>query len=187
MPPLHFSQRKAALLAIGVVFLLLFPTVFGVIFPAKDELSYSAGVAYSTCDAFYADTDSDLSRCTTSYNITLGNTGSNDMDLIYLELAPVPQERRLSWNVLDIVATNRRAAGPAISTQQKGEIVIIEIRNLQANRLVEFTISAQGLESMQGIRDIEAVLRAEGSILEVNPRATVSLRFLRSLGAVFGF
>ncbi len=184
----HYSHRKAAKLALGIVTLLiLFPVLFEVFFAAQDEISLGASTGISTCDDFYIREESELSRCTSTYNISLGNTGSNHQELITIELGSVPENRRISWNTLDIVATNREAIGPRITSQQLGETLVFEILDLQPNRLAEISISSQGIESAEMMENITMAVLAEGSIIEASPRTTVSLRFLSNLAGIFGF
>ena len=184
----HYSHNKAVRLAIAIVVLLiLFPALFRIIFAAKDEISLGAGVGFSTCGDFYIAEESELTNCTSTYNISLGNTGSNHQELVTIDLTPVPENHRLRWNSLDIVATNRTAIAPRITNQQLGDTLHLEIRNLQPNRLVEIGMSSQGAESAKQMEDITISVSAEGSIVETSPRMTVSLRFLSALGGIFGF
>lgn len=139
----HYSHNKALRLVLGIVLLfIVFPALFRIVFAAKDEVSYGTSFGLSTCNGFFIDAGSDLTRCTTSYNITVGNTGTNHQELVRIELTSVPKTRRLNWNVLDIVATSRRPIGPRISDQQLGDTLHLEIQDLEPNRLVEFSISS---------------------------------------------
>ena len=184
----HYSHHKSGKLFLGVVVLfILFPVLFSIVFASKDEVSYSAGVGLSTCSDFFITDDSQLTRCTTSYNITLGNTGSSHQELVTIDLTSVPRDRRMIWNVLDIVATKRRPIGPRISDHQIGEDLRLEIQDLEPNRLVEFRLSSQGIEAAGQMENITISIQANGSTLETNPRMTVTLRFLRNLGGIFGF
>ena len=184
----HYSHNKSLRLALGIVILfILFPALFSVVFAAKDEVSYGAGIGLSTCSDFFISEESDLTLCTTSYNITLGNTGSNHQELVIIDLTSVPKDSRMTWNVLDIVATTRRPIGPRISDHQLGETLHLEIQDLEPNRLVEFGITSRGIESAKQMQNITISVQANGSIIETNPRLTVTLRFLRNLGGIFGF
>lgn len=184
----HYSQHKSVKLALGTVALLIvFPVLFSVVFASKDEISYSAAVGLSTCSDFFITEESQLSRCTNSYNIALGNTGSNHQELVIIDLTSVPKGRRMSWNVLDIVATKRRPIRPKISDHQLGETLRLEIQDLQPNRLVEVRITSQGIETTEQMEAITISVQANGSALEADPRLTVTLRFLRNLGGIFGF
>lgn len=184
----HYSHNKAFRLAIAIVILLiLFPVLFRVIFAAKDEISIAAGSGVSTCDGFYVADESELASCTSTYTVALGNTGSNHQKLVIVDLNSVPLERRLSWNAVDIVATNRRATGPEITIQQLGETLRFEIQDLQPNRMVEIDILSRGVEYAKQMENIDIAVQAEGSIVEASPRLTVSIRFLRNLSGVFGF
>lgn len=188
MPLFHYSQSKSVRLAICIVVLfILFPALFRIIFAAKDEVSYSAGVGFSTCSDFYISDKSQLTRCTTTYDIALGNTGSTNQELIVVDLTSVPADSPLSWNVLDIVATKRRPIGPKISNHQLGDTIRIEIQNLEPNRLAEIRLSKQGIEFASKMENIGIAVQANGSTIQTNPRLTVSLRFLRNLGGIFGF
>lgn len=184
----HYSHSKALKLALGIVVLLiLFPALFRIIFAAQDEISYGAGPGLSTCSEFFAREQSDLSACTTSYNIAVGNTGSNIQEVVTIEVASVPKNRRVNWNILDIVASKRRPIGPRVTNQQLGETLQFEIEDLEPNRMVEINIYSQGLESAEQMENIDITVAARGSVIETNPRTTVALRFLRNLGGVFGF
>lgn len=184
----HFSHNKSVKLALGIVILLiLFPVLFSVVFAAKDEVSYGAGVGFSTCNDFFTKDESGLTRCTTFYNISLGNTGSNHQKLVVIDLTSVPKDRRLSWNALDIVATKRRPTGPRISEHHLGETLRLEIQDLEPNRLVEVRITSQGIESAKQMEAITISVQANGSTIETNPRLTVTLRFLKNLSGIFGF
>ncbi|GJM14113.1 MAG: hypothetical protein DHS20C12_25160 [Pseudohongiella sp.] len=184
----EYSQRKSVRLALGVAALfIVFPVLFNIVFASKDEVSFAAGVGFSTCNDFFASDESGLSRCASSYNITLGNTGSNNQELITIDLSSVPEDTRLGWNVLDIVATSRRPIGPTISEQQLGDSLRLEIQDLEPNRLVEFTIAGRGIESAKQMEGITLSVQAEGTVIQTNPRLTVGMRFLRNLGGIFGF
>ena len=184
----HHSHNKALGLTLGTILLLvLFPVLFKVIFAAKDEISLAASAGVSTCEDFYIDEESELSRCTSTYNISLGNTGSSHQELISIELTSVPENHRLSWNSLDIVATNREAIIPRIQNQHLGDTLQIEVRDLQPNRLIEIRVSSQGIDAARQMENISISVLAEGTIVETNPRTTVILRFLRNLGGIFGF
>lgn len=183
----HYSHNKALRLVLGIVLLIIvFPALFRIVFAAKDEVSYGASFGLSTCSDFFIDEESDLSRCITSYNITIGNTGTNHQELVRIDLTSVPKVRRLNWNVLDIVATSRTPIGPKISDQQQGETLHLQIQDLEPNRLVEFSISSQGIESAKQMENITISVQANGTTIEANPRMTVTLRFLRNLGGIFG-
>ncbi len=184
----HYTQNKAIRLALVVVlFLFLFPVLFRIVFASEDEVSFGAGAGVSTCADFYIDDESELLSCTSTYNISIGNTGTSHQDLIVVELTSVPENRRLTWGAQDIVATNREANGPLISNQQQGDRLRFEIQNLQPNRLVGISIRSQGAEHAAQMEDIGFSIEAEGAIIEASPRLTVSLRFIRNLGAMFGF
>jgi len=184
----HYSHQKSVRIALGVIILfILFPVLFSIVFASKDEVSYSSGVDLSTCSDFFISEESQLTHCTTSYTITLGNTGSNHQELVTVDLTSLPEDYRMSWNVLDIVATKRRPTGPRISDHQLGEGLRLEIQDLEPNRLVEFRITSRGIEAAEQMETITVSVQANGSTLETNPRLTVSLRFLRNLGGIFGF
>lgn len=184
----HYSHSKALKLAISIVVLLiLFPALFRILFAAQDEISYGAGAGLSTCSEFFAREESDLSVCTTSYNIAIGNTGSNHQEIVTIEVASVPNNRRVNWRVLDIVASKRRPIGPRVTNQQLGDTLQFEIQDLEPNRMVEISIYSQGLESAEQMENISVKVAASGSVIETNPRTTIALRFLRNLGGFFGF
>lgn len=185
---LHYSQGKGVRLVLGVIVLLiLFPVLFNIIFAFKDEVSYGSGIGYSTCSDFYIRDESERISCSASYSISLGNTGSNHQDLVTIDLASVPDERRVGWNVLDIVATNRRPMGPRISNQQLGDTLHFDIHDLEPNRLVEISILTRGVESATQLENVTIEVQAKGSVLEADPHMTLALRFLRNLGGIFGF
>ncbi len=188
MDLLHYSQSKAVRAAlVAALLLILFPVLFKIVFAAKDEISYGVDYGLSTCGDFFIANEAEKLTCTASYNITLGNTGINNQQLVILDLTSVPEDVRISWNVVDIVATNRRPIGPRISSEQQQETLTFEIEDLEPNRLVEISLSVRGAESAKRLEDIALLPQATGSILNSNPRATVALRFFRNLGGIFGF
>ena len=185
---LSYSQNKSIRLALVVVLLLLlFPALFRIVFASEYEVSYGAEAGISTCGEFYIDDESELLSCTSTYNVSIGNTGSSHQSLIVVELTSVPESHRLSWGAQDIVATNREANGPQITNEQLGDRLRFEIQDLQPNRLVDFNISSQGAEHAAQMENIAISVQAEGSVIEASPRLTISMRFLRNFGAMFGF
>jgi hypothetical protein len=188
MSILHYSQNKAIRVALGVIVLLvLFPALFRIVFAEKDEVSFEAGTGISTCSDFFVRDQSDISYCTSTYEIAIGNTGTRNQEVIIIDLSPVPEEHRVSWNVLDIVATSRRPIGPRVSNQQIEGSLQFEIQDLEPNRLVEISLYTQGPEFKEAIEKIDIALSATGNIIETNPRTTVLLRLLKNLSGIFGF
>lgn len=172
---------------IVIVLLVLFPALFRILFAAQDEVSYGAGTGISTCDGIYLNDDSDLSRCTSTYDITIGNTGTNHQELIVIELGKIPKTSRLNWSALDIVATNRKPTGPRVVEQKIDDQLRIEIHDLDPNRLVQINLSSRGIESARQMEGVTMTIQAEGSVISANPRLTVVLRFLRNVTSIFGF
>lgn len=188
MSLLDYIQNKNVRIVLCIVVLfIVFPTLFRIFFAAKDEISFAAGTGFSTCSDFFIDDESELARCTSNYNVTVGNTGTNNQELIVVNLSNVPEGSRVAWNVVDIVATNRRPVGPIVENRQIEDILKFEIRDLEPNRLVELNILSQGVEASGLLEDIALSIESNGSQVETNPRLTVVLRFFRSVAGIFGF
>lgn len=188
MALLDYTHRKAITFGAAVLLLfVLFPTAFTVLFPASDEISYSAGISSSTCGGFFVDADSDGANCTTRYSIVVGNTGVNRQEIITLEVSGVPAVLPLGWNVLDIVATSVRTPAPQIFEipLNYGRRIVIE--GLAPNRLVEFTLVARGMESVDLLNGITVSVQATGRVINNDPTLTVISRFIKNVFGIFGF
>ena len=183
-----YNQKRAVIcVAVLLILFVFFPVTFRILFAADYEVSYGAGLGFSTCSDFYISDESELSRCTSRYNITVGNTGTEIQELIEIKLLPVPADSYLNWNVLDIIATNKSSVRPAITEQREVEELQIQIRNLGPNRLIEFSLTGRGLEAAQAMENITVEVDAMGSMIQSNPRLTLALRFIRNLAGIFGF
>lgn len=180
--------RRLALIA-GVLLLLavLFPGLLRVLFAADEELSYSAGLSYTTCAGLTSSRYSTDDTCRVAYAIVVGNTGTVVQNEIRVIVQPVPNEWRLGFNAQDIVASAERRAVPEISYEQNGDEVVISIRNLQPNRLVDLEMLSLGTESLRQFQAAQTRLEADAAIVETSPRLTVVSRFARNVFSVFGF
>lgn len=188
MALLDYTHRKAITFGLGILVLfVLFPTVFSVLFPASNEISYSAGVSSSTCGGFFVDADSDGSSCTTRYGITVGNTGVNRQEIITLEVHGVPAALPLGWSMQDIVASSVRSPAPQIVEMPMNYGRRIVIEGLAPNRLVQFTLIARGMESVELLNGIDVAVQATGRVIDNDPTLTVISRFFKNLFGVFGF
>lgn len=182
------TQRKILWWVAGVALLaLLFPSLFRVVFAARDEVSYSAGLSMTTCQGFLANGYSTPETCRATYQVILGNTGTNPQDEIVVTLSPVPETWLLDTAALDIVASAQRRATPAIRHAQERDSLVIAISNLQPNRLVELTLMTRGAESAELLTRTTAQVTSTGSVVASNPRLTVTARFFRNLLSVAGF
>jgi hypothetical protein len=182
------NQRKVLIWVAGVVLIaLLFPALFRIVFAAKDEVSYSAGLSITTCQGFLANGYSSPESCRANYRVVLGNTGSNPQQEVLLTLAPVPDTWLLSSGALDIVASAERRAVPGIEHQQLEERLRITVTNLEPNRLVEINVTTRGAEAAELLSTAAITIDANGTVIESNPRLTVTARFFRNLFSVVGF
>lgn len=187
MAILDYTHKKAITFGLGVLALfVIFPTTFTVLFPASDEISYSAGISSSTCGGFFVAEDSDGSNCTTRYGIVVGNTGVNRQEIITLEVNGVPAVLPLGWSVLDIVATSVQAPAPVITEipLNYGRRIVIE--GLAPNRLVDFTLAARGMESVDLLKGITLSVQAKGRVIDNDPTLTVISRFFKNVVGIFG-
>ena len=155
-------------------------------FPASDELSYNAGLSFTTCSGFLANDSIDSERCRSDYRITLGNTGSNAQEYIELVLSPVPETWRLGVNVTDIVASAREKILPAVDHSQVDDTLTFRISDLQPNRQITLQVAVIGAEAAELLATTEAEINAEGTLIETNPQLTVVARFFRSVFSLFG-
>ena len=182
------TKRKAALWTGGAIMLaLLFPSVFRMTFAARDEVSYSAGLSSTTCRGFLANGYSSPESCRSIYRIVLGNTGTNTQNNIRVLLSPVPETWLLGTGVLDIVASAQRRSRPDISHEQSADSLEITITNLEPNRLVELSVMTRGSEAATLLGNTTVHINSTGTVIESNPRLTVTARFFRNLLSVFGF
>lgn len=181
-------QRKVLWWALGVALLaVLFPSLFRVVFAARDEVSYSAGLSMTTCQGFLANGYSTPETCRATYRVILGNTGTNPQEEILVTLSPVPETWLLGTSALDIVASAQRRATPEISHEQDSDSLVITVSNLEPNRLVELDLMTRGLESAELLTGTTARVDSAGSVIESNPRLTVTARFFRNLFSLGGF
>ena len=188
MDLLDYSHRRLIILgAVVLALFIFFPTLFGMLFPASDEVSYSAGISSSTCEGFFVDEDSAGRNCTTRYAITVGNTGTNNQELVTIEVNNLPASLPFSWNALDIVASSVRAAVPQITQVPQNYGRRLVIADLAPNRLVEFTLVARGSESLVLLQDINVTVLANGRAIKSNPTLTVISRFFKNVFGIFGF
>ena len=155
-------------------------------FPASDEVSFDAGLNFTTCNGFLANDSTDSERCRTDYRIALGNTGSNVQEHIELVLSPVPETWRLGVSVSDIVASAREKIRPRINHSQVEDTLTFEIANLQANRQIVLQITTIGAEAAELLAGTETEITAEGIVIGTSPQLTVVARFFRSLFSFFG-
>lgn len=157
------------------------------LFPASDEVSYSASIASSTCEGIFVDEDAAGSNCTSIYAITVGNTGTNHQELVAVEVNVVPASLPFNWNAFDIVASSLRSATPQITQAPLNYGRRLVIADLAPNRLVEFTLTARGPESLVTLQELNVSVLANGRAIASNPILTVLSRFLKNLFGIFGF
>lgn len=188
MALLDYSHKKAITVG-GIVLVLffLFPTIFSVLFPADNEVSYSAGIASSTCSDFFLEAGADGSSCTTRYSVVVGNTGSNLQEVVTVELRPLLPGQPVGWNVVDIVATAVRTPPPTITdvVLEDGRRLVIE--GLAPNRQVEFVLPGRGMQSVAQMENVSATVGASGRVIASNPSLTVMSRFVKNVFGIFGF
>ena len=188
MTLLTYTHKRAIGLGIGVVVLaLLFPTAFDVVFASRDEVSYEAGINFSTCGDLYFNTGEDRSRCTTQFLVVLGNTGTVTQERVTVELDYVPEVQRLNWTLLDIVASSVRAPRAGIIEERKNQGRGLTITGLVPNRLVEISFTARGPEAQALMDTINVRVTATGRVINSNPHLTVLSRLAKNLLSVFGF
>ena len=181
-----YTQRRTIATALVVILIaIVFPTALAIIFAAEDEVSYSAAAGLSTCSDFFIENDSQLERCTSPFEIVLGNTGSNTQALVSIRISPVPAELRMGQSVQDIVASARRSENPEISQYSMDNSRLFTIRNLAPNKLVAIELVSRGIESHQLLQQLQVEVEATGSVLESNPRLTVLSRLARNLLGLF--
>jgi len=166
---------------------LFFPTMFSVLFPASDEVSYAAGITSSTCGGFFGNDDSDGTLCTTRYAVVIDNTGTNPQEIVTVELRPLPAGQLIGWNVLDIVASSVRSPPPNIIDVALNDGRRLVIEGLAPNRQVEFTLSGRSLESVASMENIAVTVAANGRAIASNPTLTVLSRFFKNVFGVFAF
>lgn len=183
----HFFRRRVMLWCGAVVLLfILWPGGFRLIFPAANEVSFNAGLNFTTCSGFLANDSIDSDRCRTDYRVALGNTGSNAQEHIELVLSPVPETWRLGLSVSDIVASAREKVRPRIIHHQVDDTLTFEITNLQENRQIVLQLTTLGAEAAELLAQTEAEIKAEGIVIGTNPQLTVVARFFRSMFSLFG-
>lgn len=186
--PDSLPLRRLAIVAGTVLLLaLVFPGLLRVLFAADEEVSYSAGLSYTTCRGLASSDYSTDETCRVAYAIVVGNTGTVVQDEVRAVVQPVPADWRLGYNAQDIVASAERRAVPDISYVQTGDAVVITIGNLQPNRLVDLEMLSLGVESLRLFETSQVRLEADAAIVEASPRLTVVSRFARNVFSVFGF
>jgi len=182
-----YSHKKAILFGLTtVILLLLFPALFAVVFPASNEVSYDAGIGFSTCNDFYLDDDDDPAMCTSQYNIIVGNTGKVTQEYIAITIDGMPGSPRIGWSAQDIVASSVRPT-PALITEERNNLQrVLTIEHLAPNRLVEFRFQIRGMAARQQLENIEVTVNATGHLIHSNPTLTVISRFAKNIFGVFG-
>lgn len=184
--PGKIPVAKALLWAGGILVLaLMFPTVFKVIFAARDELSYSAGVDSTTCAGIPGNASTPSENCLTIYTISLGNTGVNPQASIDVSLRNGPEPWRFGNSVVDIVASARRREVPTVDYRSESGLTYFHVENLQPNRLLELHMSYLGFAAYEQLQDVSVEVSALGSVIESNLHLTVLSRFFRNLTLLF--
>lgn len=183
----HFLSRRVLLWCSAAVLLLLFwPPGFRLLFPASNEVSYNAGLSFTTCSGFLANDSIDSERCRSDYRLTLGNTGSNTQEFIEVALSPVPETWRLGVSVTDIVASAREKIRPEVDHSQIDDTLTFRINDLQPNRQILLQVASIGEEAAALLAETKAEITAQGTLIETNPQLTVVARFFRSVFSIFG-
>ncbi|MEQ8953521.1 MAG: hypothetical protein RL120_05255 [Gammaproteobacteria bacterium] len=183
-----FSHRKAVItVAVVLLLLLVFPSLFAIVFPSREELSYQAGFSTSNCRAMFIDQPGEAQRCLSTYRVELGNTGVEPQALVTVVLADVPPIFRKYTGAINIVASARPPVNPEITETERDGDLYYEIRGLEPNRLVAISISTLGVDAYQGLQDMEISVDAAGTVIEASPYVTVTSRFFRNILGVFGF
>ena len=183
----YFSHRKALLYAGGVIFLLLlFPTLFSILFASKDELSFESGFSLSNCRAIFLDRPGEEERCVTTFQVVLGNTGENAQELITVELVGVPEVFRKYTGAINIVASARPPVNPEIIETASDDRLHYEIHGLEPNRLVEIEITTLGLAAYEQLQQVQVNVNASGTVIEASPYVTVTSRFFGNVLSIFG-
>lgn len=185
---LEYTHRKAIILIIvAIVLAVLFPSVFGMVFPSANEISYDAGISNSTCSDFYFPDGKNRQRCTSQFLVVIGNTGTVPQKLTTVELDYMPDVQRMNWTELDIVASSVRPARATITEQAKGPGRVYLIENLAPNRLIEFSFTARGDQARATLANIQVAVQAKGRLINSNPHLTLASRFIRNILGVVGF
>jgi len=171
----------------GLVIVLgfLFPTLFNIIFAARDELSYSAGIQSTTCSGFARNDNRPATNCLTIYAIKLGNTGINPQPAIEVSLLDTPATWRFSSSVVDIVASAQRRGSPAIDYSTGDGEALVRIEDLPRNRLVELYLTTLGFPAYRKLQTMSVAVSASGNVIESSPYVTVLSRFVRNLTVLF--
>jgi len=184
---IHYTHAKAISLGLGVlVIAFISPSVFGVLFPAANEVSYDDGVEFTTCNEKSLDNESGRSFCTTQYSIVVGNTGKETQEAVRILVNGVPENEGLSWNLLDIVATSVQSTRPEISIEGEGSKRDFTVQNLVPNKRIEFNIRVRGVDATQQLEKLDIEVHATGRVIHSNPTLTVMSRFVRNIFSVFG-
>lgn len=178
--------RRPLLLAGAVLILLIvFPTLFAILFASAEEISYQAGLSSSTCGESFLARGGSRENCISRYQLLIGNTGSRAQQEVVVELEDFPADYRLGRSVQDIVASARRSANPGISEVSEDGRLAFVIRDLQANKLVTLTLLTRGEAAFRQLQQTRARVSARGSLIEAAPRLTVIGRLARNLLGLF--
>ncbi len=183
---LYSHRRGVTTAAIIIVLLIIFPTLFSIIFASRDEISFESGFSVSNCRSIFLDQPEEEERCLSTYRVVLGNTGSNPQELVSVEMNDVPEVFRKYTGAINIVASARPPVNPEITESQQGQNLHYEIRGLEPNRLVEISITTLGLPAYERLQQLEVNVNATGTVIEASPYVTVTSRFFRNMLGVFG-
>lgn len=180
------NRRVLAWGAGVLVLLLFFPSLFHLTFASRNEVSFSASPGINTCRGVFIEDSDEAETCVTSYQITLGNTGTELQHQVTVALSPAPTMVRFGANSLDIVASAERLPAPRVSQQTKGDALEFLIEDLHPNRLVEIRFTTRGLAAFELLKTMETKVYADGVVIDTNPHVTVIARFARAVFGLFG-
>jgi hypothetical protein len=159
---------------VGVLVMLIFMpavNVVSVLIGGGKELSYDFDVSVSSCRA-------DSPRCVTFVMLQIGNTGAVSQDSIEVDMQKLPVWTSVTHGYVKIVASNDVVVPPAVAIDRANRA--ISIRNLPENLMLEFGFIWYGREANQALLALKPEIRAEGRVVESNPKATALARAFRT-------
>jgi hypothetical protein len=164
-------MRLIAIVGLALVLMLPAVNVVSVLFGGGSEISYSFGLAASTCRL-------NSVPCLTYAELDLGNTGSRPQELVEIDLTDLPRWSAVDHYTVKIVASNDPFVVPVVTANAEQQRITVQ--GLAANQMITFWFVIPGQVTRDELRDATPDIRSAGRVIESSPKATALARAFRT-------
>jgi len=171
---------KGTILGVLCLFIVVgsFSGAFSLLIAHESEISYEGAIVVKTCNSYVAPTEDDRRTCATRYQLSIGNTGSINQELIKVELGPLPERLTSNTRTLRIVASNAAMIQPSVEGVGTSQVII---HDLLENHMLELSMTGTGIVAVRQLDKLDVLIDADATVINVHPRTGTLARFFRAL------